>query len=89
MLGFRPYSFYFYMWKFVSPAILVVLIVATVIEMAVSPAGYNAWIEAEVSKPPEALVRRRTCDSLREGLEVQNLYDLSVDGGKALVLSES
>ncbi|CAL8277336.1 unnamed protein product [Boreogadus saida] len=60
MLGFRPYSFYFYMWKFVSPAILVVLIVATVIEMAVSPAGYNAWIEAEgterfMNYPPWAL----------------------------------
>lgn len=49
MLGFRPYSFYYYMWRFVSPAVLVVLIVATVIEMAVSPAGYNAWVESEVS----------------------------------------
>lgn len=49
MLGFRPYSFYFYMWKFVSPAVLVLLICATVIEMAISPAGYNAWVEAEVS----------------------------------------
>lgn len=49
MLGFRPYSFYYYMWRYVSPAVLIVLIVATVIEMAVSPAGYNAWVEAEVS----------------------------------------
>ncbi|MEQ2301915.1 hypothetical protein AMECASPLE_001053, partial [Ameca splendens] len=47
MLGFRPYSFYYYMWKYVSPAILTVLIVATVIEMSVSPAGYNAWVEDE------------------------------------------
>ena len=50
MLGFRPYSFYFYMWKYVSPACLTVLIVATVIEMAVSPAGYNAWVEELVSE---------------------------------------
>lgn len=49
MLGFRPYSFYYYMWRYVSPAVLVLLIVATVIEMAISPAGYNAWVEAEVS----------------------------------------
>lgn len=49
MLGFRPYSFYYYMWRYVSPAILVVLIFATVVEMAISPAGYNAWVEAEVS----------------------------------------
>lgn len=48
MLGFRPYAFYYYMWRYVSPAILVVLIVATVIEMSVSPAGYNAWVEEEV-----------------------------------------
>lgn len=49
MLGFRPYSFYYYMWRYVSPAVLVLLIIATVIEMAISPAGYNAWVEAEVS----------------------------------------
>ncbi|PWA30882.1 hypothetical protein CCH79_00010702 [Gambusia affinis] len=49
MLGFRPYAFYYYMWRYVSPAILVVLIVATVIEMSVSPAGYNAWVEEELS----------------------------------------
>ncbi|XP_034065037.1 sodium-dependent neutral amino acid transporter SLC6A17 isoform X2 [Gymnodraco acuticeps] len=60
MLGFRPYSFYYYMWKYVSPAILVLLIIATVIEMAISPAGYNAWVEAEGAEqfhsyPPWAL----------------------------------
>ncbi|XP_041656053.1 sodium-dependent neutral amino acid transporter SLC6A17 [Cheilinus undulatus] len=60
MLGFRPYSFYYYMWRYVSPAILVVLIAATVIEMAVSPAGYNAWVESEGAEkfhsyPPWAL----------------------------------
>lgn len=49
MLGFRPYSFYYYMWRYVSPAVLIVLIAATIIEMAVSPAGYNAWVESEVS----------------------------------------
>ncbi|CAG07494.1 unnamed protein product, partial [Tetraodon nigroviridis] len=47
MLGFRPYTFYYYMWRYVSPTILVALIAATVIEMAISPAGYNAWVESE------------------------------------------
>ncbi|KAM7412043.1 hypothetical protein PAMA_021829 [Pampus argenteus] len=56
----RPYAFYYYMWRYVSPAVLVVLIFATVVEMAVSPAGYNAWVEAEGSErfhsyPPWAL----------------------------------
>ncbi|XP_040049167.1 sodium-dependent neutral amino acid transporter SLC6A17 [Gasterosteus aculeatus] len=60
MLGFRPYSFYYYMWRYVSPAVLVVLIIATVVEMAISPAGYNAWVEAEGAErfhsyPPWAL----------------------------------
>ncbi|MBN3324446.1 S6A17 protein, partial [Atractosteus spatula] len=45
MLGFRPYSFYFYMWKYVSPICLCVLVMATIIEMAISPPGYNAWIQ--------------------------------------------
>ncbi|XP_072306173.1 sodium-dependent neutral amino acid transporter SLC6A17 [Eucyclogobius newberryi] len=61
MLGFRPYSFYYYMWTYVSPAILILLIIATVIEMAVSPAGYNAWSQSEgmehfQSYPPWAII---------------------------------
>ncbi|KAJ7999111.1 hypothetical protein DPEC_G00212020 [Dallia pectoralis] len=60
MLGFRPYSFYFYMWKYVSPCCLVVLITASVVEMSISPPGYKAWVEelAEErfqSYPPWAL----------------------------------
>ncbi|KAG9353072.1 hypothetical protein JZ751_017648 [Albula glossodonta] len=60
MLGFRPYRFYFYMWKYVSPLCLIVLIAATIIEMAVSPPGYNAWVqdlatERFQSYPPWAL----------------------------------
>uniref|UniRef100_A0A8C7Z6K0 Transporter n=1 Tax=Oryzias sinensis TaxID=183150 RepID=A0A8C7Z6K0_9TELE len=45
MLGFRPSILYFYLWKYVSPLCLIVLISATVIEMAISPPGYNAWVE--------------------------------------------
>ncbi|KAK2851316.1 hypothetical protein Q5P01_007592 [Channa striata] len=60
MLGFRPYAFYYYMWRYVSPAVLVVLIFASILEMVISPAGYNAWVEAEgaehfQSYPPWAL----------------------------------
>uniref|UniRef100_A0AAZ3QYR8 Transporter n=1 Tax=Oncorhynchus tshawytscha TaxID=74940 RepID=A0AAZ3QYR8_ONCTS len=60
MLGFRPHAFYFYMWKYVSPCCLIVLITATVIEMAISPPGYNAWVEELAqerfqSYPPWAL----------------------------------
>lgn len=49
MLGFRPYRFYFYMWKFVSPLCMAVLTTASIIQLGVSPPGYSAWIKEEVS----------------------------------------
>ncbi|KAF4109968.1 sodium-dependent neutral amino acid transporter SLC6A17 [Onychostoma macrolepis] len=60
MLGFRPYPVYFYLWKYVSPVCLIILISATVVEMAISPPGYNAWVqdlatERFQSYPPWAL----------------------------------
>lgn len=57
MLGFRPYKIYFYLWKYVSPLCLIVLISATVIELAISPPGYNAWVQELVS------VWARLCES--------------------------
>lgn len=50
MLGFKPYKFYFYLWKYVSPICLLVLITASIIEMAISPPGYNAWVQDQVSE---------------------------------------
>ncbi|KAM9475985.1 sodium-dependent neutral amino acid transporter SLC6A17 [Clarias gariepinus] len=60
MLGFKPYRLYFYLWKYVSPSCLLVLITSSVIEMAIKSPGYNAWVEdlAEErfqSYPPWAL----------------------------------
>ncbi|XP_060786821.1 sodium-dependent neutral amino acid transporter SLC6A17 [Neoarius graeffei] len=60
MLGFKPYRLYFYLWKYVSPACLLVLITASIIEMAISPPGYNAWVQDQAlerfqSYPPWAL----------------------------------
>lgn len=52
MLGFRPYRFYFYMWKFVSPLFMAVLTTASIIQLGVSPPGYSAWIKEEVSGSP-------------------------------------
>lgn len=52
MLGFRPYRFYFYMWKFVSPLCMAVLTTASVIQLAVTPPGYSAWIREEVRAAP-------------------------------------
>ncbi|KAK1152702.1 sodium-dependent neutral amino acid transporter SLC6A17-like [Acipenser oxyrinchus oxyrinchus] len=60
MLGFRPSCFYFYMWKYVSPLCLVVLMFTSIIQMGLSPPGYSAWNEETASErfqsyPPWAL----------------------------------
>ncbi|XP_011933710.1 PREDICTED: sodium-dependent neutral amino acid transporter SLC6A17 isoform X2 [Cercocebus atys] len=50
MLGFRPYRFYFYMWKFVSPLCMAILTTASVIQLGVTPPGYSAWIKEEAAE---------------------------------------
>ncbi|XP_006899368.1 PREDICTED: sodium-dependent neutral amino acid transporter SLC6A17 isoform X2 [Elephantulus edwardii] len=50
MLGFRPYRFYFYMWKFVSPLCMAVLTTASIIQLGVTPPGYSAWIKEEAAE---------------------------------------
>lgn len=49
MLGFKPFPFLYYMWCYVTPAILAILTVTTLVQMAMSPAGYSAWVASEVS----------------------------------------
>ncbi|KAM8976831.1 sodium-dependent neutral amino acid transporter SLC6A17 [Pelodytes ibericus] len=60
MLGFRPYAYYFYTWKYVSPIFMALLLTASVIQLGISPPGYSAWIrelatEQYVLYPPWAL----------------------------------
>ncbi|MBZ3888639.1 Sodium-dependent neutral amino acid transporter SLC6A17 [Sciurus carolinensis] len=50
MLGFRPYRFYFYMWKFVSPLCMAILTTASIIQLGVTPPGYSAWIKEEAAE---------------------------------------
>lgn len=59
MLGFSPYRCYYYLWKYITPILLLVLMLASFIQMVMTPAVYNAWIQEEVRKhvglrPPEA-----------------------------------
>lgn len=49
MLGFRPYGLLYYMWCYVTPTVLAALTIATIVQMALSPAGYSAWVASEVS----------------------------------------
>ncbi|XP_029429354.1 sodium-dependent neutral amino acid transporter SLC6A17 isoform X2 [Rhinatrema bivittatum] len=45
MLGFRPYQYYFYAWKYISPICMAMLLSASIIQLGISPPGYNAWIK--------------------------------------------
>ncbi|CAN9498816.1 unnamed protein product [Ophioblennius macclurei] len=47
MLGFTPYRFYYYMWKYITPILLLVLLCASFVQLAMTPPGYSAWIQEE------------------------------------------
>uniref|UniRef100_A0A670YEZ3 Solute carrier family 6 member 15 n=1 Tax=Pseudonaja textilis TaxID=8673 RepID=A0A670YEZ3_PSETE len=49
MLGFSPNQFYYYTWKYISPIVLLSLLVASIIQMVLSPPSYSAWIEDKVT----------------------------------------
>uniref|UniRef100_A0A671F930 Transporter n=1 Tax=Rhinolophus ferrumequinum TaxID=59479 RepID=A0A671F930_RHIFE len=50
MLGFAPNKYYYYMWKYISPLMLLSLLIASVVNMGLNPPGYNAWIEDKASE---------------------------------------
>ncbi|XP_046720519.1 sodium-dependent neutral amino acid transporter B(0)AT2 [Silurus meridionalis] len=50
MLGFAPYRIYYYMWKYITPLLLLVLLIASVVQMAMSPPSYTAWIQEEAKE---------------------------------------
>ncbi|XP_059917623.1 sodium-dependent neutral amino acid transporter B(0)AT2 [Gadus macrocephalus] len=45
MLGFTPFRFYYYMWKYVTPILLLVLLGSSLIQLCMTPPSYNAWIQ--------------------------------------------
>uniref|UniRef100_A0A8D3DTZ8 Transporter n=1 Tax=Scophthalmus maximus TaxID=52904 RepID=A0A8D3DTZ8_SCOMX len=50
MLGFTPYRFYYYMWKYITPILLLVLLCSSFIQLAMTPPSYSAWIEEEAKE---------------------------------------
>uniref|UniRef100_A0AAF6ZZR5 Solute carrier family 6 member 15 n=1 Tax=Bos taurus TaxID=9913 RepID=A0AAF6ZZR5_BOVIN len=50
MLGFTPNRYYYYMWKYISPLMLLSLLIASIVNMGLSPPGYNAWMEDKASE---------------------------------------
>ncbi|XP_036440532.1 sodium-dependent neutral amino acid transporter B(0)AT2 [Colossoma macropomum] len=60
MLGFTPFRYYYYMWKYVTPLLLLALLSASVIQLGMAPPSYSAWIqelaqEQSLSYPPWGL----------------------------------
>ncbi|XP_007250636.3 sodium-dependent neutral amino acid transporter B(0)AT2 [Astyanax mexicanus] len=60
MLGFTPFRYYYYMWKYVTPLLLLALLGASLIQMGLTPPSYSAWIqelahEQSLSFPPWGL----------------------------------
>ncbi|XP_006782407.1 sodium-dependent neutral amino acid transporter B(0)AT2 [Neolamprologus brichardi] len=47
MLGFMPYRFYYYMWKYITPILLMVLLCSSFIQLIMTPPSYSAWIQEE------------------------------------------
>ncbi|XP_049639110.1 sodium-dependent neutral amino acid transporter B(0)AT2 [Suncus etruscus] len=50
MLGFAPNRYYYYMWKYISPLVLILLLISSVVNMGLSPPGYKAWIEEKAAE---------------------------------------
>ncbi|KAG7521526.1 sodium-dependent neutral amino acid transporter B(0)AT2 [Solea senegalensis] len=50
MLGFTPYRFYYYMWKYITPILLLVLLCSSLIQLTLTPPSYSAWIEKEAQE---------------------------------------
>uniref|UniRef100_A0A665VX52 Transporter n=1 Tax=Echeneis naucrates TaxID=173247 RepID=A0A665VX52_ECHNA len=52
MLGFTPFRFYYYMWKFITPILLLVLLGSSLIQLIMTPPSYSAWIQEETLRFP-------------------------------------
>ncbi|XP_037110968.1 sodium-dependent neutral amino acid transporter B(0)AT2 [Syngnathus acus] len=50
MLGFRPYRFYYYMWKFITPILLLVLLCSSFVQLIKTPPSYSAWIQEQAQE---------------------------------------
>lgn len=50
MMGFAPYRYYYYLWRYTTPIVLLLLLIVTIVNMIVSPPGYDAWNKEKASK---------------------------------------
>ncbi|XP_068710937.1 sodium-dependent neutral amino acid transporter B(0)AT3-like isoform X1 [Montipora foliosa] len=43
MLGFRPHLYWKICWRYVSPGLIVIIFIASIINLAINPMQYTAW----------------------------------------------
>lgn len=43
MMGFTPLRYYYFMWKYVTPLLLLTLLSASTYQLAKNPPTYSAW----------------------------------------------
>lgn len=48
MMGFAPYRYYYYLWKYITPLVLFSLLITSTVNMILSPPGYDAWNKDKV-----------------------------------------
>lgn len=49
MLGFRPHMYWKICWRYVSPVLITVIFVASLVNLAINPMQYSAWDAVNVS----------------------------------------
>ena len=43
MIGFRPHVYWRICWRYVSPFLISVILIASIINLAITPMTYSAW----------------------------------------------
>uniref|UniRef100_A0A8C4NJS6 Solute carrier family 6 member 17 n=1 Tax=Eptatretus burgeri TaxID=7764 RepID=A0A8C4NJS6_EPTBU len=60
MIGYYPPTIYKYMWTYISPIVMIAMLLASIVQMSLTPPSYSAWIKETASEvklpyPPWAL----------------------------------
>ena len=61
MIGFRPHLYWKICWKYVSPALISVITVASIINLAINPMTYSAWDKDQVREKSQGITHINIC----------------------------
>ena len=49
MLGFRPHLYWKICWRYISPGLIIIIFIASIVNLAINPMQYSAWDKNKVS----------------------------------------